>query len=91
MANNLIPTTAGTIYAPGLKGRAGNQNDRIQAGIQEGSINGNEMVQLHQQRAELRSQLKADKADNGWVGPQERRDAHQGLNEISASIYGFRH
>lgn len=89
--SNIIHTTAGNIFAPGLKGRSSNQNDRVRAGVQEGSISNRELASLHQQRAEIRSDLKADKADNGWVGPKERREAHQSLNELNASIYGFRH
>ena len=89
--SNVIHTAAGNVYAPAIKNRQERQTNRIQAGVAEGSITKDERIELAQARAGYRQDLRAAKADNGWVGPAERREAQQNLNEISASIYGFRH
>jgi len=89
--SNTLNTAAGTVYAPGIKNRQERQTNRIQAGVEDGSISKAERAQIAKQRVDYRKDLKAAKADDGVVGPRERREAHQNLNGISSSIYKFRH
>lgn len=89
--SNTLNTAAGTVFAPGIKNRQQHQTNRIQAGVEEGSISKLERASIARQRADYRRDLNAAKADDGVVGPRERREAHQDLNGISASIYKFRH
>lgn len=89
--SNLIHTQNGNVYAPGIKNRAQTQNARVAQGIASGSISQEELATLKDMRADARAGLAASKGDNGWVGPQERREVHQDLNQISRTIYAFKH
>ncbi|MEW6283579.1 MAG: hypothetical protein AB1758_33520 [Candidatus Eremiobacterota bacterium] len=89
--NGFIPTPAGRVFAPGLEDRQRHQAHRIGAGIQDGSLNRGEVGDLRQQYREYRQDLVAAKADDGRVDRSERKELHQELNQISASIYEYRH
>lgn len=89
--SNTLNTAAGTVIAPGIKNRQERQTNRIQAGVADGSISKMERAQIARQRVDYRTDLREAKADDGRVGPKERKEAHQNLNDISASIYKFRH
>jgi len=87
----MIHTQNGPVYAPAIESRAANQRDRVQNGLGAGSISQDELSSLRQMRSEARSGLVESKGDNGWVGPVERRQVHQDLNQISSSIFAFKH
>lgn len=89
--NNLISTTQGNVYAPGLKHRAANQHARVAQGVESGSLNASEVEVLKGMKADARSSLEEAKGNNGWVGPQERRALHQDLNDISRTIFALKH
>ena len=89
--SNLIHTSAGNVYAPGLKQRQQTQAGRIAAGVKSGQIDQTELAQLKDAKQAYRTDLAAAKANDGKVDKQERVDAHQDLRAVSASIYEFRH
>ena len=63
----------------------------MQGGLEGGSISGNELSSLREMRSDARQGLAESKGDNGWVGPVERRQVHQDLNQINRSIFAFKH
>jgi len=87
----MIHTQNGPVFAPVIEARAANQRARVQDGLSSGSISQDELSSLRQQRSEARAGLVESKGDNGWVGPKERREVRQDLNQISQSIYAFKH
>lgn len=89
--SNLISTPNGPVYAPGLKDRQQNQRARVADGIQDGSLTRNELSVLKDMRQDYRANLAEAKGNNGWVGPRERRELHQDLNNISQTIYALKH
>lgn len=89
--SNLISTPNGNVYAPGLKARQQNQRERVGNGIQNGSLTQNELAVLKDMRKDYRADLAEAKGNNGWVGPKERRELHQDLNNISQTIYALKH
>lgn len=89
--SNLISTSNGMVFAPGLKERQQNQRARVADGIQDGTLTGNELKVLREMRQDYRAELAEAKGDNGWVGPRERRELHQDLNNIGQTIYALKH
>jgi hypothetical protein len=87
----VIHTQNGNVFAPGIESRRANQRERVQAGIADGSLSCDELSSLNGMRQEARQGLVDSKGDNGWVGPAERRQVHQDLNQISQAIFAFRH
>ena len=89
--SNLISTANGNVFAPGLKDRAANQHARAAQGIASGSLTGSEVGVLKDMRSDARASLAEAKGDNGWVGPQERKDLHQDMNAISRTLFALKH
>ena len=89
--SNLISTPSGNVYAPGLKERGANQHARVAAGVANGSLTSSEVTVLKEMKTDALGSLNSAKADNGWVGPQERRNLHQDLNQISQTIFALKH
>lgn len=89
--SNIIHTSAGNIYAPVIKPRQQNQTERIQAGVNDGSLNRVEHAAIGAQRVEMRQDLREAKANDGYLDGAERQAARQDLNQISRSIFAFRH
>lgn len=86
-----INTRAGVVRAPGLELRGQVQSGRVRAGINEGSIDPSEAAWLGKAQHHLANELTAYKANDGKVGPMERRNLHRDLNQISSKIFEFRH
>ncbi|MEW6284251.1 MAG: hypothetical protein AB1758_36895 [Candidatus Eremiobacterota bacterium] len=89
--NGIVPTPAGKVVAPWIEDRGRHQFQRIQAGKADGSLDSQEVSALRGQYAEAYADLTAAKADDGRVGPRERMAVHRDLNDISRSIYAYRH
>ena len=89
--SNLISTANGNVFAPGLKDRAASQHARVAQGVSSGSLTGSELGVLREMRSDARESLSEAKGDNGWVGPQERKDLHQDMNAISRTIFALKH
>ena len=87
----MIHTQNGNVFAPAIENRAANQRARVHNGVSAGSISQDELSSLQQMRSDTRTGLVDSKGDNGWVGPVERRQVHQDLNQISSSIFAFKH
>lgn len=87
----MIHTQHGNVFAPAIEARASHQRARVQDGLQSGTISGSELSSLRDMRSDARQGLAESKADNGWVGPVERRQVHQDLNQINRSIFAFKH
>lgn len=87
----MIHTKNGNVYAPGIQARASNQHNRVQDGIADGSLTSSELSGLRAMRKDARAELVQAKGDDGKVGPLERRQVHQDLNQISQAIYEFKH
>ncbi|MFN8611217.1 MAG: hypothetical protein U0931_26980 [Vulcanimicrobiota bacterium] len=87
----MIHTQNGNVYAPHLEARRDRQHQRVQDGIQDGSLSSDELSKLHAMRKDARQDLAAAKGDNGWVGPAERREMNRDMNHISQAIYAFKH
>jgi hypothetical protein len=89
--SNLISTSNGNVFAPGLKQRGANQHARVAQGVVSGSLTQSEMGVLREMKSDARGSLAEAKGNNGWVGPKERRELHQDLNSISQTIYALKH
>ena len=87
----MIHTQNGPVVAPRIENRAERQTNRVANGLRQGTISSDELSSLHQMRSEARQGLVESKGDNGWVGPVERLQVHQDLNQISRTIAAFRH
>ena len=79
------------VYAPGLEARRNIQNGRIKNGVQSGELSKGEMAILRAQRNSMHNHLTVAKADDGVVGPKERRNLHRRANNASGLIYRFKH
>lgn len=91
MKSPMIHTSNGNVFAPGLKARGHNQHRRTRQGINSGELTQAEVGVLKEMRADARADLTEAKGNNGWVGPKERRNLHQDLNQISRTIYALKH
>jgi hypothetical protein len=89
--SNLISTPNGNVFAPGLKDRAASQHARVAQGVASGSLTSAELGVLREQKAAARASLAEAKGNNGWVGPQERKELHQDMNSISRTIFALKH
>jgi hypothetical protein len=86
-----ILTTALLVLAPlygqGVaKERAGNQKERIQAGVKDGSITKAEAAKLKQEQRKIRQDAKAAKADGTVTGKEKAKITRQ-QNKASRDIY----
>lgn len=88
--NNTAQITPNTVFAPVIRARQHHQGERIENGIDNGSLTSSEATALRAMRADERQDFKAAKAD-GRLDVQERLALHQELNEISRAIYEFKH
>lgn len=87
-----IPPNVGLLGASGAPVQAKRlafQNQRIQAGIQNGQLDGNERAQLLQQRVGLTNQI-ANGLSDGSLSQEEKIGIRNSLNQSSASIFQFR-
>jgi hypothetical protein len=91
MMNPYIQTNNGTVRARGLKRRGKNQHNRVGNGIQNGSIDSTELANLKEMRQSAFSELSEAKASGGTVNFQERVSLHQDLNQLSRTIYQYKH
>jgi hypothetical protein len=91
MINPFIQTDNGTVRARGLKRRGANQHNRVGNGIQNGSIDSNELANLKEMKQSALSELNEAKASGGRVGLRERAALHQDLNQLSQTIFQYKH
>ena len=91
MINPFIQTDNGTVRARGLKRRGANQHNRVGNGIQNGSIDSTELASLKEMKQSALSELNEAKGDNGRVGFGERLSLHQDLNQLSRTIFQYKH
>lgn len=89
--NPYIGTDNGIVRARGLKRRGRAQHNRVGNGIQNGSIDSNELANLKEMKQSAVSQLNEAKGDNGRVGFHERLALHQDLNQLSRTIFQYKH
>ena len=89
--SNLISTSNGMVFAPGLKERQQIQRARVSDGIRDGTLTGNELKVLREMRQDYRVELADAKGDNGWVGPRERRALHQGQTIYALGAFSLCH
>lgn len=90
--NGLLPSGGyGRIHAPGLEHRMENQDSRISQGVANGSLSEEELGAVNGEQANYEQMLQDAKANDGRVGPRERRQLNQELNSISGLIYADKH
>ena len=89
--NPFIGTENGTVRARGLKRRGRNQHQRVGNGIQNGSIDSTELANLKEMKQSALSQLNEAKGTDGTVNLQERVSLHQDLNQLSRTIFQYKH
>jgi hypothetical protein len=87
----MIHTQNGNVIAPAIENRAERQRDRVKQGVDNGTVSRDELSTLRGMRADARAGLAESKGDNGRVGPLERREVHQDLNNISRTISALKH
>jgi hypothetical protein len=83
-------TGLGWPRTPRINGRQENQQDRIQQGIRDGSLNRREASRLES----IEGRIQADKLfakRDGNVSPRERVQLNRELNRASRDIYHLRH
>lgn len=91
----LLPLTLlGTLLAqdktPVVTERQENQQKRIAAGVENGSLNKREARRLRAQERDLQREKQAAKAD-GVVTPGERKELREDSKTISKRIYRQKH
>ena len=75
-----------------VKNRLKRQQARINQGIQSGELNRGEAKRLERRDANIATDAKIDKAQNGGkLTPQERKNLERRLNKQSGRIYGKKH
>lgn len=89
--NPYIGTDNGIVRARGLKRRGNNQHNRVGNGLQNGSIDSNELASLKEMKQSALSELNDAKASNGTVSFRERAALHQDLNQLSRTIFQYKH
>lgn len=71
-----------TVKAPVIESRLSRQFDRIAQGVKSGALTGAEARELVSQQKDIYKDLFQAKTDNGFVGPQERRELRQSSRDI---------
>jgi hypothetical protein len=72
--------------------RAGNQQQRIAKGVQNGSLTPNQTANLERRAASVQKQQQKDMAaHNGHLTKTEQRQLNRRQNRISKSIYKDKH
>jgi CRISPR/Cas system-associated endoribonuclease Cas2 len=68
--------------------RLGNQNKRIQQGVQNGTLTRGQAKQLHQEDRGIRKEERQDAAQNGGhITSQQQRQINQQQNQVSKQIH----
>ena len=75
---------------PVIKERQGNQRERIQNGVKNGSLTHREAARLRDRKQETHQDIKEAKAD-GVVTHEERTDIKQDQKQTSKAIYRQKH
>lgn len=78
-------------YTPGIDARLTNQHNRIQDGLNDGTISAEEQQKIQQGGQAFRGMLAGSKADDGVIDVSERLMMHRALNKGSKMIYDFKH
>lgn len=84
--SNVIGTSNGGVFAPGLKRRGKAQNRRFNRGVQSGRLTEAEQASLKEMRKENRAALSEAKASGGSVNRQERIAMHADLSETRKTL-----
>jgi hypothetical protein len=83
----VLPSSA---EAGRIKGRAGNQQDRIAQGVGSGSLTARESARLERREAHLNREVHRMRQD-GSLGPRERARVERQQDRISRGIYRQKH
>jgi hypothetical protein len=74
-----------------LKKREENQSDRIQQGVQNGSLTKREAARLRAQQRDIRQDVRQDKRDGGGLTQQEKAKLTREQNHASRQIHRQKH
>ncbi len=77
-------------HDPGVNARQHRQQNRVEQGVRSGELTRDEAQGLREQRRAIRQEERSYKAD-GQLTPEERKDLHQDLNNLSKDIYKEKH
>ena len=88
--DGLIHSKGQTYAAPVIDNKLGNQQNRVGAGIKDGSITKEEAGELRQDNREFQK-MKNDLAADGSLSKEDRAQLRGKLDENSQSIYDLRH
>jgi hypothetical protein len=74
-----------------IKQREENQTDRINQGVQNGSLTRPEAARLKQQQRDVRQQVRQDKRSGGTFTPREKAQITRDQNRASKQIHKQKH
>ncbi len=74
-----------------IKQREENQTDRIQQGVQSGSLTKPEAARLKQQQRDIRQTVRQDKRSGGTLTPREKKQITHDQNKASRQIRTQKH
>ncbi|HEX8706143.1 MAG TPA: hypothetical protein VF815_45335 [Myxococcaceae bacterium] len=80
-----------SVKAPVIEARLSHQAGRIVQGVKSGALTAPEAKEFVSQQKDLYRDLFQAKTDNGFVGPQERRELRQELRQSSRDIFVAKH
>jgi hypothetical protein len=78
-------------FGEGIKQREGNQKDRIQQGVQNGSLTKREATRLRKQEHEVRQDVRQDRRDGGGLSPREKAQITHEQDQASRRIAKQKH
>jgi hypothetical protein len=91
-AQRVNPTRDGFGHANEVNARQGNQQQRINQGVNSGQLTPGETRNLQNRDTSIKNQAQADRAANGGsLTPQERQQINQRQNNVSNSIAADKH
>jgi hypothetical protein len=85
----LLPLTAS---AKSLAERQVNQERRVYDGVDDrGELNRREYINIERRQESIDNQLQRDRLDGNGLNANEREDINDRLNNLSGSIYRYKH
>ena len=82
---------AASVAEAGVNGREARQRERIEAGVEDGSLTRGEARRLVREQQRIERRERRFRENDGKLGPRERRRLDRDLDRSAAHLYRARH
>lgn len=86
-----IGLSVSSVSAQAIRGKARHEHQRIKQGVKSGELTKGEAVLLAKEQRHIRKNIRCAKANDGVIGPVERKHIKKEQRQASRHIYRLKH